>query len=188
MKPFYQGKIDTFCAIYAVLNSLRITHSIRTLKARDYFNEVLLELAKNTNELEAVLLQTTDYVQLVDRMLEHFSQIMPLYVNKPFTNSSLISVEQFWKTCQSFINQSKNSTVIFRFIRYFDPKTPPIVRHWTCIETINDTIMHLYDSSHEAESIQNLKKNDLVTEEKDLSKSVSILVQPWSVRQVSLPY
>ena len=24
IKPFYQGKLDTFCAIYAVLNALRL--------------------------------------------------------------------------------------------------------------------------------------------------------------------
>ena len=35
LKPFYQGKLDTFCAIYAVLNALRLTHGIRTLKARE---------------------------------------------------------------------------------------------------------------------------------------------------------
>ena len=28
LKPFYQGKLDTFCAIYAVLNALRLTHGI----------------------------------------------------------------------------------------------------------------------------------------------------------------
>ena len=24
LKPFFQGKLDTFCAIYAVLNALRL--------------------------------------------------------------------------------------------------------------------------------------------------------------------
>lgn len=45
LKPFYQGKLDTFCAIYAVLNALRLTHGIRVLKARDILNETLLALA-----------------------------------------------------------------------------------------------------------------------------------------------
>ena len=44
VKPFYQGKLDTFCAIYAVLNALRLTHGIRVLKARDILNETLLAL------------------------------------------------------------------------------------------------------------------------------------------------
>lgn len=45
LKPFFQGKLDTFCAIYAVLNALRLTHGIQTLKARDILNETLLSLA-----------------------------------------------------------------------------------------------------------------------------------------------
>ena len=42
LKPFFQGKLDTFCAIYAVLNALRLTHGIQTLKARDILNELSL--------------------------------------------------------------------------------------------------------------------------------------------------
>ena len=45
VKPFYQGKLDTFCAIYAVLNALRLTHSIRVLRARNILNETLMALA-----------------------------------------------------------------------------------------------------------------------------------------------
>ena len=45
LKPFYQGKLDTFCAIYAVLNALRLTHGIRTLKAREILNDTLMALA-----------------------------------------------------------------------------------------------------------------------------------------------
>ena len=53
-KPFFQGKLDTFCAIYAVLNALRLTHGIQTLKARDILNETLLSLAGKPDALRAV--------------------------------------------------------------------------------------------------------------------------------------
>ena len=69
LKPFYQGKLDTFCAIYAVLNALRITHSIRVLKARDILNETLMALAMSPEAFRAVLEQETDYCNLVDGML-----------------------------------------------------------------------------------------------------------------------
>ncbi len=55
LKPFFQGKLDTFCAIYAVLNALRLTHGIQTLKARDILNETLLSLAGKPGALRAVL-------------------------------------------------------------------------------------------------------------------------------------
>ena len=69
VKPFYQGKLDTFCAIYAVLNALRLTHGIRVLKARDILNETLLALAGAPEAFRAVLDQETDYLNLVDGML-----------------------------------------------------------------------------------------------------------------------
>ena len=69
LKPFYQGKLDTFCAIYAVLNALRLTHGIRTTRARDILNETLMALAGNPEALRAVLTQETDYLQLVDGIL-----------------------------------------------------------------------------------------------------------------------
>ena len=61
VKPFFQGKLDTFCAIYAVLNALRLTHGIRVLKARDILNETLLALAGAPEAFRAVLEQKTDY-------------------------------------------------------------------------------------------------------------------------------
>ena len=70
LKPFFQGKLDTFCAIYAVLNALRLTHGIQTLKARDILNETLLSLAEKPGALRAVLEQDTDYMQLVDDMIQ----------------------------------------------------------------------------------------------------------------------
>jgi hypothetical protein len=68
LKPFYQGKLDTFCAIYAVLNALRLTHNIRVLKARDILNETLLGLSASPEAFRAVLEQETDYCGLVDGM------------------------------------------------------------------------------------------------------------------------
>ena len=83
LKPFFQGKLDTFCAIYAVLNALRLTHGIQTLKARDILNETLLSLAGKPGALRAVLEQDTDYMQLVDDMIQARQQRYPLLVESP---------------------------------------------------------------------------------------------------------
>ena len=188
MKPFYQGKIDTFCAMYAVLNALRITHGIRTLKAREIFNDTLMELAAHPEALAAVLEQTTDYIALIDHMLENCSKIMPLQIVYPFKKGEDVSVERFWETCQAWVNKEKNRTVIFRFMRFFDPLKDPVVRHWTTIATIDDAILHLYDSSHDAESIQNLTKTSFVTDRKNVTKETTIYVQADTVRCIRLPF
>ena len=186
MKPFYQGKIDTFCAMYAVLNAFRITHSIRTLKAREIFNDILMILAKDPKALEAVLNQTTDYINLVDYMLRHIARNLPIAIEQPFNDSSQVSVLDFWNTCQNWINAEKQRTAIFRFSRYFDKK--PGVRHWTTIGSIDDETLRLYDSSHDAESIQHLHKDSFVTKVEEVSDTKTILVHPETVRLLRLPF
>ena len=84
LKPFYQGKLDTFCAIYAVLNALRLTHGLRVLKARDILNETLMGLAATPQAFRAVLEQETDYCALVDGMLRVQRRSFPLEIRQPF--------------------------------------------------------------------------------------------------------
>ena len=96
VKPFFQGKLDTFCAIYAVLNALRLTHGIRVLKARDILNETLLALAGAPEAFRAVLEQETDYLDLVDGMLRAQSRSFPLEVRAPFSAEAQPSVSEFW--------------------------------------------------------------------------------------------
>lgn len=101
LKPFFQGKLDTFCAIYAVLNALRLTHGIQTLKARDILNETLLSLAGKPGALRAVLEQDTDYMQLVDDMIQARQQRYPLLVEKPFAEGEAVSPDACGKPAAS---------------------------------------------------------------------------------------
>ena len=100
LKPFFQGKLDTFCAIYAVLNALRLTHGIQTLKARDILNETLLSLAEKPGALRAMLEQDTDYMQLVDDMIQARQQRYPLLVEKPFAEGEAVSPDALWDVCR----------------------------------------------------------------------------------------
>ncbi len=188
MKPFYQGKIDTFCALYAVLNALRITHGIRSLKARSFFNDMLMELIKDPLLFQSVLEQHTDYVFLVDKMLHHCAKFLPLRIETPFNSDKKISVDQFWDTCSSWMSAGDHRTVILRFMRYLKTDAPPVVRHWTTFDRMDVNSVHLYDSSHEADSIQNLPRKGIVTRTEDISESVLLQVQPSTVRFVGLPF
>ncbi len=188
MKPFYQGKIDTFCAFYAVLNALRLTHSIRTLKAREFFNDMLMELVSQPERFRAVLEQTTDYIDIVDEMLVYTASRMPLRCQHPFQPGEKVTKEQFWTCCETWINGQANRTAIFRFIRFSHPTTPPTVRHWTTIARIDAKTLDLYDSSHEADSIQHLSLSQVVTDEAQLSQQSFLYLQPDTLRLVGLPF
>ena len=97
LKPFYQGKLDTFCAIYAVLNALRLTHGLRVLKARDILNETLMGLAATPQAFRAVLEQETDYCALVDGMLRVQRRSFPLEIRQPFAVTDDPAPAQLWE-------------------------------------------------------------------------------------------
>ena len=134
LKPFFQGKLDTFCAIYAVLNALRLTHGIQTLKARDILNETLLSLAGKPGALRAVLEQDTDYMQLVDDMIQARQQRYPLLVEKPFAEGEAVSPDALWEACREWLAPGEGRCILFRFLRHLTPETPPMNRHWTCAD------------------------------------------------------
>ncbi|WP_303174046.1 hypothetical protein [uncultured Desulfovibrio sp.] len=188
VKPFYQGKLDTFCAIYAVLNALRLTHGIRVLKARDILNETLLALAGAPEAFRAVLDQETDYLNLVDGMLRAQSRAFPLEVRRPFAPEERPTVDELWRACREWLAPERGRAVIFRFLRSLTPEGPPVNRHWTTADRMNDEILHLFDCSHEAEAILNIRKDSFVTRPEAVSQGRLLYIQPGSLRLLRLPF
>ena len=184
LKPFYQGKLDTFCAIYAVLNALQITHSIRVLKARDILNETLLELAGDPAAFRAVLTQETDYVFLVDGMLHTLARAYPLEVIRPCAAGD--SLDRVWDVLRDWLTGAPNRAAIFRFLRHYSPEGPAKNRHWTVADRLDGNTVHLFDCSHEAEAILNLPKDACVTRPDEVSGGKLLVVQPETLRLVRL--
>lgn len=192
LKPFYQGKLDTFCAIYAVLNALRLTHGIRTLKARDILNSTLLSLSSRPAEFQAFLNQETDYLSLVDSMLDDAKNAMPLEIIRPFDNKNEVEKKDFWKECCEWLGTEQapkpNRAIIFRFLRHMDPGKAPLNRHWTTADRVRDDVLHLFDCSHEAEAILNIHKNSFVISSAEVDKNHLLCIQPNTVRFLRLPF
>jgi hypothetical protein len=186
MKPFYQGKLDVFCAIYAVLNSLRLTHGLRALKARDILHETLLALADNKAALKAVLDQQTDYIPLVDAMLQVHSINYPLHVRVPFSppeeGCRAPGPEETWQAIQDWLGGNLRRAAIFRFFRYLLPEDPPVNRHWSTISHLEDGSLRLYDASHEPEAVQRIGKHEFVTNTADICQGQLIYLEPHSLR------
>lgn len=192
LKPFYQGKLDVFCAMYAVLNGLRLTHGIRTIKARDILNDALFELSADPAAFRAVLDQKTDYVFLVDRMLAMLQKKYPLQVLNPFGPELMPDSSAFWQACQDWLNpaglKAENRAILCRFCRYSPIGHKITVRHWTTIDSVTDKAMHLFDSSHEAESIQSIRKDNIAVCQKDVSETCFLHMQPDTARFLRLPF
>lgn len=191
IKPFYQGKLDTFCAIYAVLNALKLTHGIRTLKAREILNDTLLNLALNVSEFSAVLNQETDYIKLVDNMLYTASERMPLIIQKPFANYNDPTPEMVWEILKNWLGYNdirfQSRAAVLRFKRHITANSPALNKHWTTIDYLYNDTIHLFDCSHEAEAILNIKKSSYVTNPKSIDQDHLLYIQPDSIRLIKLP-
>ena len=187
LKPFYQGKLDTFCAMYAVLNALRLTHSIRVLKAREILNDTLMALAASPEMFQAVLEQQTDYCSLVDSMLRTQSRFFPLDVRQPFGTDQDPSVEQVWDCCDQWLNGGSNRALVFRFLRHLTPDGPPMNRHWTTADSLKNNVLHLFDCSHEAEAVLNVRKDSFVSNPRDICQEKLLYIQPETIRLLRLP-
>lgn len=191
LKPFYQGKLDTFCAMYAVLNALKLTYGIRTLKAREILNDTLLNLAINISDFKAVLNQDTDYINLVDRMFLAISERMPLIIEKPYKNLIIPTPEDLYDIFKSWLGYNdkkiQSRAIVFRFIRHISPNSPALNKHWTTIDYLYNDMIHLFDCSHEAEAILNIKNNSFVTNHDRIDETHLLYIQPESIRMIKLP-
>lgn len=190
LKPFYQGKLDTFCAIYAVLNALRLLFGIRTGKARGILNTVLLSLGARPAMFSDFLTMQTDYFALVDEMLETQQRILPLRVARPCDDSQPPSPDELWQLCDDWLagqnEVNRGRAIVFRFFKYIQPGSGPLNRHWTTANYISGDILHLFDSSHDAEAVINIRKNSFVTRLEDIDKDHLLYIQPSSLRFLRL--
>lgn len=191
IKPYYQGKLDAFCAIYSVLNALRLTIGIRSVKAKNIFNDTLLYLSNNKEQFEKFLTQDTDYINIVDMMLSLQQLSNPIIVEKPFFNKESVDKNFLWEIFDSWLPQNEagnsNKAIIFRFFRYSSPEKPALNRHWTTADYVKEhEILHLFDCSHEAEAILNIDREKIVTNIKDIDYNHLIYIQPKSVRLLKI--
>lgn len=199
LKPFYQGKLDTFCAIYAVLNALRLLYGIRVLKARDILNETLLGLASQPEAFRAVLAQETDYVALVDSLLRIQARAFPMEIQAPFAprgnggrsaplaGSLPPAPDAFFAACRDWLAPGRGRAIVFRFLRSLTPDGGPMNRHWTTADRVDGDILHLFDCSHEAEAILNIHRASFVTSAAHVSADRLLHIQPESARFLRLP-
>ncbi len=196
MQAFYQGKIDVFCAIYAVLNGLKVTHHIRTLQARDIFHDTLMGIAQNPQALRVVLDQRTDYIALVDAMLQIQGKKFPLIVERPFEHSTASTApdnQTVWDSIVDWLlpNAHKDvpslqhvpeRAIVFRFLRYLIPGTDPVNRHWTTAYIMKDDVLQFFDCSMEESAIYNVNINSFVTKPELISPQCLCCIEPHSLR------
>lgn len=73
-QPFHQGQLDFFCAIYAVINALRLTGELGLADGRNILAESLREVSARPLLWNAVLSNQTDYYWLLRWLFGRFGR------------------------------------------------------------------------------------------------------------------
>lgn len=182
-EPFYQGQLDVFCAVYAVLNAVKITHNINAILARNILHNAIMELALQPEVLSSVLEQKTDYIFLVDKVLASIMQVFPLKVEKPFPQmNNLPSPEHLFNSCEAWLSKGVYRAVILRYLQYRNAEQRAINKHWTTVHVVENNILHFFDCSHKKHVILQAKLSEYTTDLNKISADRLMYIQPSSIR------
>ena len=95
MQRYYQGQLDFFCAVYAVINALTAMFGINLTQARMLFATALYDTSKHPSLWLATLENKTDFHWLVAYMIQAASRgsSYPLRAFRPFVADGKIPDE-----------------------------------------------------------------------------------------------
>lgn len=92
MQRFYQGQLDFFCAVYAVVNALTALYGITLSQARALLASALSDVSRHPELWRATLNNDTDFYWLSDYMLLACGKAAsyPVRIFRPFAAESVI--------------------------------------------------------------------------------------------------
>lgn len=181
---FYQGNLDSFCAVYAVLNALGITHGLTLSNAVPLFREILLHMSADTQRWYDTVHNATDFLWLVEDALEiaRFRGYL-LDVERPWAGKSArgpCTEKLCWREMRLWLSPvgAHANTVIFRFHRFLPGHETPVISHWTVGETIENDTLILCDSSHEPRATRTIHSREFRVRREKIDEKSPILIDP----------
>lgn len=130
--------------------------------ARDIFNRTLLEASRDGQKFRAVLEHRTDYLELVDWMLDSVTKQFELICLAPFACEQ--SPEIIWSTLANYTQPDLGRCAVFRFLRYEAYHMTPLADHWTTASRLDSQGLHLFDCSMESRGLYLIRPLAVVSE------------------------
>lgn len=210
MKAFYQGQLDYFCAMYAVLNALQICHGIRPRDASRIMARTLKQVSATHLHWQATLDNSTDFHWLPLWMLHSVSRQFPLHVERPFAlageakswrmphdqvtpfdqlslnrreerTGKTVPPDNVAETIRQWLDNGMFRSVLLRFHRHLPFKGEPLVSHWSTGREVQDSTLLLLDASKEESALHSLPLGNMCTATEDLTQKCLIRIEPDSV-------
>ncbi len=146
MKAFYQGQIDYFCGIYAIINATRIAvgpaHRF-TYKQSCAFYQHLIQYLYDNNKFLDVLYHGTS-VKLMNELLDEAQKyLLDTYGihlhHKKIINYNRLSMQQLEIYLRSYLSRPNTSCII-------RTHSVDMGDHWTVTQQPKHAILRLFDS------------------------------------------
>lgn len=136
VKPYEQGALDGLCAVYSIVNAVRIISGIGEEEARELFKEII-EYLEETNYLPKILIDGIG-LQTIGSIL---AEVVGNRINNramPFKLLPETPLDEFWQEMMGFLNGGKRAILI--------GLGGPLWDHWSIVESITDKQIRFFDS------------------------------------------
>jgi hypothetical protein len=143
MKPLRQGKLDSLCGIYAVINALQWCVLFNDAHRRELFS-IMVKKLEGERYLSKALTGGT-YKKHVNRMLDSTVPFIQKHWKKEVVAERVFTsppsdIRAYWKGIQDFMEEEDAYKRVV--LIGLDGKH----RHWTCIKHASAKRFTLYDS------------------------------------------
>jgi hypothetical protein len=110
MKPYEQGGLDGLCAIYSIVNAVRIVSSISDAEAKNLFRRILEHLER-THDLSRMLAEGIGLVTIGGIFRKVVKGLIP-YRSMPFKNLPDTPLDEFWTEMTRFLETDGERTIL----------------------------------------------------------------------------
>lgn len=191
MEALFQGKLDNFCALYAVLNAMQRTHGINHWDARKLFHAGLISFSRDTELWEKIVCNRTDYIEEVGAFLKIIKKEgTPVHYTQPFPDgkasiAEVLEVIKEWspinKKGTTLYEQAEGKAVVLQFKRFLPFRGAPLISHWTAVKEYTGSDIRFLDSSLEKSATYALPENGFCTCEKEVKQGRLFLINPATI-------
>jgi hypothetical protein len=137
--PFQQGGLDSLCGLYSIVNAERFINHSTDEETQQLFDDLIYYLSRR-GLLSKFLIGGIVHKEMLFILKKVAGVKRISSVQVPWRGMQNPDLTTFWKSMQSFLDDTPGRAIILGLKGYHD--------HWTVIDSITNRSIMLYDSAH----------------------------------------